>query len=424
MKAGFAKKKITPQRPCTLSGYAAVREMEGVHDDIYVKTLFLSVDGRVYGCISYDLLAVDSLLIERAAASLKEQGIPRENVLVAAIHTHSGPGGILETRQGYLRGARELLGDIDEALIGDIAAATGECITEALENMQEGRLFRMYGRCSGLGSNRDDESLKGNDSLLCFEVWSGQKKMMLVNFACHPTVLHEDNHLCSADFPGALQRHLKAEGYEMVLFLNGSCGDISTRFTRKGSGFDEVERCGKLLGDSCHRLLEKKVPWEIERIRVRQKNVKLRTKEAVSLQEARETLSRRKQEYEEGIRKGVSPVEKRLLENMIEGADADLRYAQNYDGQTEYEVELNFCRINEDVFVAVPGELFSQLSNPLQDEQTHFIGYANGYLMYFADRNAYRQRYYEALSSPFAEGEAERMMELVKNEIQEWRNEK
>ena len=44
--------------------------------------------------------------------------------------------------------------------------------------------------------------------------------------------------------------------------------------------------------------------------------------------------------------------------------------------------------------------------------------------MYFADRNAYEQRYYEALSSPFAAGEAERMMDLIQNEIEEWREQK
>ena len=64
------------------------------------------------------------------------------------------------------------------------------------------------------------------------------------------------------------------------------------------------------------------------------------------------------------------------------------------------------------------------LRKPVHDEKTQFIGYANGYLMYFADRNAYEQRYYVALRSPFAAGEAERMMDLIKNETEEWREQK
>ena len=424
MKTGFAKKKITPQEPCVLVGYAPVREMEGVHDDLYVKALFFSAGEEVYGCVSYDLLAVDSLLMEPAAAFLEEKGVHREHVLFCAIHTHSAPGGALETRKGCLSAERDIVGGINEALAGNIAAATKECIAEALENMREGKAFRMYGTCSGVGSNRDGKDLEGNDALLCYEIWSGQEKMFLVNFACHPTVLHEENHLCSADFPGALQEKLEEEGYSMTMFLNGSAGDISTRFTRRGSGFDEVRRYGELLGQSCTSLLEKKIPCKIEKVDLGQKKIPLRAKEAMPVPEAQKMLSRRKQEYEEGLRKDISPAEKRLLESLLEGAEADLRYAQHYNGQKEYDVELNFFRINDDIFVAVPGELMSQLSNPLQDERTHFIGYANGYFMYFADRNAYRNGYYEALSSPFAEGEAERMMNFIENVIKEWRNEK
>lgn len=424
MKTGFAMRKISPEGPCVLAGYAPVREMKGVHDDLYVKALFFSVRDTVYGCITYDLLAVDCLLIEPVFHCLEEKGIQKENVVISAIHTHSAPGGVLETRNGYLRTALDLAGEVDENLIGNMIASTRECIEEALLNMQGGAIFRMYGMCPGVGSNRNMKEWEGNDSLLCFEIWSGCRKMMLVHFACHPTVLHAENQLCSADYPGALQKYMRAEGYEMTLFLNGSCGDISTRFTRKGNGFDEVERDGKLLAEKSISLLDQKVPYEVRDIKVKRKKIVLRAKDALSPDKAEHILALRKKEVEEGIEKGVSPVQKRMLESMLEGAQADLRYAQNYDGKKDYEVELSFYQINDDIFVCVPGELFSRLSNPLQDEKTHFIGYANGYLMYFADRNAYEQRYYEALSSPFAEGEAERMMDMIQNEIEEWRKQK
>ena len=392
MKTGFAMRKITPEGPCVLAGYAPAREMKGVHDDLYVKALFFSVKDVVYGCIAYDLLAVDSLLIEPVIRCLEEKGIQRENVVISAIHTHSAPGGILETRN----------------LIGNILAGTRECIEEALLDMRDGEIFRMYGTCPGVGSNRNVREWEGNDALLCFEIWSGGRKMMLVHFACHPTVLHAENQLCSADYPGALQRHMEAEGYEMIMFLNGSCGDIS----------------GDLLAAKCVSLSGQKVPYEVYDIRVKRKKIVLRAKDALSMDEAERMLEIRQKEFEEGVEKGVSPVQKRLLESILEGAQADLRYAKNYDGEKQYEVELHFYKINEDIFVCIPGELFSRLSNPVQDEKMHFIGYANGYLMYFADRNAYEQRYYEALSSPFAAGEAERMMDLIQNEIEEWREQK
>lgn len=422
MKTGYAKRVITPNRPCVLAGYAPVRQMKGVHDDLYVKTVFISVEETIYGCIAYDLLAVDHLILDPVKNFLQKQGISDENVMISAIHTHSGPGGILDTEKGYLRTAEELAGSVDKKLVLDIVSATCECISEALQNMEEGSVFCARGTCPGIGSNRNSPEFRGNDDLLCFEIHSGSNKMVLVHFACHPTVLNSENCLCSADFPGALQRFMEGEGYDMTLFLNGSCGDISTRFTRQGSGYKEVERYGKLLGDTILTLLRCKTPYRIHSIRIGKKEAVLSAKAAVPLSEAQELLKKREEEYEEGLRNGSSGVQKRLLENMLEGAQSDVRYARYYDGQKEYKVQVVFWQINDDIFIAVPGELFSQLSNPLQNTDTHFIGYTNGYMMYFADVNAYSKGYYEAMSSPFEKGEAERMMELIKEEIIEWRN--
>ena len=39
------------------------------------------------------------------------------------------------------------------------------------------------------------------------------KKAVLLNFACHPTVLNGTNLKVSADFPGAIQTALKAVSY-------------------------------------------------------------------------------------------------------------------------------------------------------------------------------------------------------------------
>ena len=50
------------------------------------------------------------------------------------------------------------------------------------------------------------------------------------------------------------------------------------------------------------------------------------------------------------------------------------------------------------------------------------IGYANGYNLYIADRASYDAQYYEALASPFARGEGERLMEYVKELLRQLEN--
>ena len=76
--------------------------------------------------------------------------------------------------------------------------------------------------------------------------------------ACHPTVLNGENLMLSADFPGALESCFADA--EMVAFVNGSCGDMSTRFTRRESSFAEMERMAQLAADQLKTLLNQPEP--------------------------------------------------------------------------------------------------------------------------------------------------------------------
>jgi len=62
-------------------------------------------------------------------------------------------------------------------------------------------------------------------------------KALLYNFGCHPTVLHEQNHLISADFPGTVASLLteQVNNLKFAVFFNGAAGDVSTRFYRQKS---------------------------------------------------------------------------------------------------------------------------------------------------------------------------------------------
>src|SRR5437762_3386288 len=55
----------------------------------------------------------------------------------------------------------------------------------------------------------------------------GQTRAVLMNYACHPTVLGPDNLLASADFPGAAIDRIEAARGAFALFVNGAEGDVS-----------------------------------------------------------------------------------------------------------------------------------------------------------------------------------------------------
>lgn len=418
MQLGFSKRKITPTAACNLAGFDRYRPASKVHDDLYAKIMVAENDNKRYCLVACDLLAVDRLIVEPCKKKANELQIDVLNI--TATHTHSGPGGILDTAQGFLKGGKDLLGEIDKPLIEFIVNEISIGIQEALDDLSEGNIEIAYGKCANVGKNRNSLAFPGNDDLWVCKLNNKSSIVLLVNFACHPTILNDRNLEISADYPGRLDQ-LMANDHKMVMFLNGSCGDISTRFTRVENGFVEVDNKAQILRKAINALLSDSKTVSDIHIDTKNVQIKLAAKKAISLAEAQIKLNEAKEKLEKGIADNLQGAQLRLLENDVEGAQANIRFIKNYQDMKEYQLTIPMIKINDQIFIFIPGELFSQLSNDLQDDHTHFIGYANNYYMYFADRYSYDHYGYEALSSPFAKGESEKMIEIIKKEIKKWR---
>lgn len=423
MKLGFGQRDITPNFPCYLAGYAADRQMTGIHDKIFVKILLAECKEIFYALICYDLIAVDSLIMEEVKKLCDQHHLPKDNLYFSAIHTHSGPMGVINTEDGFLKSSKPLMGEADQKLIEDIAWQTIQALKEAYQTMGPAAFKISHGKCQMVGKNRVSPDLPGNEDLLLIEAENGSQKGILTLFACHPTVLNSGNTLCSADFPGEYNNQMQKKGYDISFYLNGSCGDISTRFTRQGTDFMEVRRLGQLLVKAAENILPELQIWEFDQIDTKTINIEMKAKTPRSVKETEEKRNIEFWRLQQAKKGNLSPTEQRVIENAFEAAEADWRYAQNNDPKTDYTVKIDLIKLNEEIFVGIPGELFSSLSKPLQDGHTHFINYMNGYLMYFADEHAYDHNLYEAHSSPFARGESESMMEKIKQQIKEWRKE-
>lgn len=423
MKIGFAQQKLELPKDCYLAGYAADRPMQGICDDLYVKAIVVEYEKAVYGLVVFDLLAVDHLIIDPIKAQLKQNGMPLKNLDCMAIHTHSGCMGILETKSGCLKSAVDIIGKENQAIITECANKACMAMMEAYETKEMGTLSIARGCVQGIGANRISNKLDGNEHALLVEITTCSRRALVTLFACHPTILSPANQLCSADLPGAYAKQVM-QHYDMSIYLNGSCGDISTRFTRRSSDVSELKRMSKLFYEQVQKILEDKEQMQIQYIEHRPFTIRLRAKMPRPLAMANAYVKECMMRLEQAKRQGLNRKQLRLIENALEGAEADVRYAKSYDGVTMYEIPISMIRMNDEIFVGIPGELFSSLSNPLQDAHTHFISYCNGYMLYFADESAYEQNNYEALSSPFEKGESEKMMKEIHAQIKKWRKQR
>jgi hypothetical protein len=84
---------------------------------------------------------------------------------------------------------------------------------------------------------------------------------VLVNYACHPSVLGPDNLQYSADYPGAMKRYVESQvPGATALFVQGGAGDINPYRDKEPGGFQAMEEMGQALGKSVVSILAKARP--------------------------------------------------------------------------------------------------------------------------------------------------------------------
>src|SRR3954465_6836020 len=90
LKAAAAKVDITPPPDTLVTGHP--RKTSGVRDPIRAGILIVDDGKTKAGIVTLDLIgATDALVGAVREAVSSKAGVPRENILVAASHNHSGP---------------------------------------------------------------------------------------------------------------------------------------------------------------------------------------------------------------------------------------------------------------------------------------------------------------------------------------------
>jgi hypothetical protein len=220
-------------------------------------------------------------------------------------------------------------------------------------------------------------------------------------------VLPAANLLVSADFVGEIEKYLDAD---LTVFTNGAAGDISTRFTRRESTFEECARMGKLAADYIRNLLAEATPAEPEPLTGATAMVTLPARQAEPEEAARRQLEETTKKWQQAVKDGADAGTVRILKSYVEGAGVNLEFARSMVGIQEFSVPVTVFRFAGLRFATVPGEFYSTLLMP----ETTAICYANGYYRYIADENAYDSGHYEALAAIVARSGGEILSNTIR----------
>ncbi|MCL1928616.1 MAG: neutral/alkaline non-lysosomal ceramidase N-terminal domain-containing protein [Treponema sp.] len=428
IKLGFARKDITPDSPVPMAGYLVPnRTSKGVHDNLYARALYLEDSKHEPVVIlQLDLLGLDRLCLDKIYSALEERmsmsgnkGPVKNRILICATHTHSGFGGFFDTDSGLNQELIHLFGNNNPELVKHVVDKSVEAVIEASKNCVETNIRINRGIVEGIGMNRRRADIPCDTSLFTIEFDRlDQKKILLYNLCCHPTALDSENLLLSADFPGAVAEKLEGVpgGYDMAVFINGSAGDMSTRFTRKESSFNECSRYANIILEALEGL-KKGVFLPLEKAELNYHSVSLKKARPSDTQSAGINLQNAVKHLEELKSQNVDTAILRKAASLVEGAQIGLLKSNNKEEIEKSEnktIETGILRINDTTIVCSPLELFSSLALILKEnKQVECFGYVNCLEGYLADIDAWDNFDYEALSGDFMRGEGERYIELV-----------
>lgn len=412
---GFDKQRITPELPVSLSGYAGKRIAEEIHDDLYTRCISMESNGQKYILAQCDCLAVDEELRSAVLAELSDLSIPNAHLVLTATHTHSGPAGTINTNIAPFHCLTEVFGTSSPKYQKKLAKQIALAARNAFSNRYPCTLTIGRGTIEDVGTERHDPDYPGDPTLLVLHFQRADgKQILLYNYACHPTVLNSNNLKITADFPYAVERCLD---YDMVMFINSNAGDISTRFTRKDSSFEQAEAYGQIISDAVQKALEDPIyQGSFDHIQFRQFPISLPVKKVRPVKTELEHLEACEAALLKAQQERLSARELRILSSYVEGAKVSVGLSHALQNLDKIETHFSLITLQNLKIAVVPGELFSTLGILLKKEGIEVFGYGNGYFMYFADETAYEKMYYEAMSSPFEKGVGELLIQEIRKQ--------
>ncbi len=246
LKAAMGSAVITPPVGLFQGGYGARKQHSiGIHDDLRARCVAFS-DGSVNAmAIIADLVFIPKAVV-KATRELIAKALPvnPDNVIMAATHTHSGPGPG-RALKGFAKGL-DLYMSILPYHIAGLAYETFGNVKECSIAAGRGESFTGHHRRTW------DESTNYVDRELVVARLQGGCSGALFNIGTHAVKMSPENLWYSADFPGfaigALEGLLGSGSRAM--FFQAPCGNVNPwnqPFENPETTFDDCKQVGMML---------------------------------------------------------------------------------------------------------------------------------------------------------------------------------
>jgi len=261
-RVGVARVDITPPIGHQMGGYSArTHGSTGIHDPLYATVLVIEDGTNSIALVTSDLRS----FVSTRVGELAKQKFNIQTTLIDVSHTHSGPLTWELRSPWYAEAEDKMVEAIGQAKAAEFPAALETSAGRASLGhnrikIVDGKGFMWWRNAEALPSHPLDTVV----NVLQVKDAAGKIRAVLVNYACHASVLGPDNYEYSADYPGAMKRYIETQiPGATALFIQGGAGDINPNHDKEpvaGRGFAVMEETGQELGKAVVAGLAKSKP--------------------------------------------------------------------------------------------------------------------------------------------------------------------
>jgi hypothetical protein len=368
-----------------LSGFVArLNPAVGVSEPLCARAVVIREEESAVAIVAADLLGLASWHITEVREFAAERlGIPPQNVLLSATHTHSGPGVV------YVRGCRMAPYDYQRSVVAAMQAAMEEAFERcALALLSTASVpFEM-------GLNRRQETPRGvvlgvaldkphPTSLSVAEFRGGPQRIVLFSHACHPYVLGGENLLASGDFPSFACHELEGDGETVALFLNGCAGNIAS--VAAFQGLEAARSEGLRMAEAIRNAFAALTPQEDSGLGGFHRTIHLPYASLPSIDEI-ERLAAREERVVRPEEKEQSEIQTRIACAIEEWRKLMRAIVRLERPLSPVHCEIQALRIGNMVLLGIAGEPFFEIGEQIRAAASGAnlwaLGYTNAYCGY------------------------------------------
>ena len=433
LQMGFSRVDITPPLGARLSGYYKVRRAEGILEPLEASCAVFSCNDVCVAILSVDNLGITKVNLDPVRERIsQETGLPLAAIFIHCVHIHTGPFVDFQS---------------DDPLDAEYAALFTrrmiDAVKLAMADLQPARLGYGIGTAANIAFSRrfrmKDGSVRTNpginnpeilhpigdidERVSVIRVDRSEDSLVLVNFANHPDSVGGCK--ISADWPGFMRRTV-----ELVLpqtkcmFINGAEGDVGHINVHPKGGdlndlfvdFDDVVRgyghtryLGRVVAGSVLQVYDKVKYIDVDRVQYIQEDILIpyNLPKPEDMPEAHRINDLHNAGCDDQI-----PYAGMMLTTVVAEAARMVRLEHAPEA---FQLPIIGFAIGDVAFLGVPGEPFTGVGLALKESEGWELVVpacnTNGKEGYFPMMEAYNEGGYEARSSNFKAGVAERIID-------------